>query len=855
MSKSIEYVEPLSNNILFTIKEYDYLDPIKKQKDNKFYNDLLLSIKKEIKEYDTYLKNKTILPLSDTNDIIMNEYIKCFSNNNIIVVYPNALKKNKEIKEKFFNLLNSNGNIYYVKPLKINFYHAYNLLFNLYAHSKRMKSNNQIVYKLNRLGFNINSNEEQDILIIVYQHLNKEQSINGSTTPFKSALRELFLNEDIKITKFDPKSDNYPRGYDYLHVNDSFHECINYSYLFLHKNTIDFIKNQHSWRLMSLTKGQELFNKFCKIIFTLPLSERNKIILMSSSVLFSYGIRNMNDIDGMVTNNIIITKKIIDDLEKNKIDIYYGGIQNIKDIYPSIQKNIEWENELNRRAKLFDAQNYNDLINNPEHHYYFMGIKMLKLDYDIIIRKLRKRPAQMSDLLILNRLLYINKNGIKLEIPTENKTFDEKTKTDVITTVNKNTYLDTIKYYLKIRYNLNINESDINTWINTSDNKQIYIEKPHNILIEPNLELKPLSLKNKKIDSLKELYSYGKNISNEKIIYPSKKELIENKYIEYTSILADNKPYAYKSEDWINNQFLCQKEPKEIYEKNSNRLRVLSFNVHNFITRCNQGIAPSYFNTLNMFQPGRNFKDFLSLFKYINADVICLQEFVPLFDKEINEDITDFDEIRKLNFEYINSEMKKLGYSYSCIANTNNGNFSSNEPRSYFTLCNAIYSKLPILEEKIFQLFINRNIVSIKINYNNKDIWILNTHSAYFSDTTPETISLNTDLVVLQFKTIKYIIENEFLNKMYKNLIFCGDFNINFFRKNNNYRYKNYDEIKSTMLEHFNNSFKIILPTNFSQNDQTDFILINKNSHIYPKYNLVVYSTISDHFPIFTDFQ
>jgi endonuclease/exonuclease/phosphatase family metal-dependent hydrolase len=857
MSKSIttEYIEPLSNNILFTIKEYDYLEPIKKQKDNNFYNDLLSSIKKEKKDYDSYLKNKTILPLSDTNDIIMNEYIKCFSDNNIIVVYPNALKKNKEIKEKFFKLLNSNGNIYYVKPLKINFYHAYNLLFNLYAHSKRMKTNNNIVYKLNRLGFNVDSIEDQDILIIVYQHLNKEQSINGSTTPFKSALRQLFLDEDIKNTQFDPKSDSYPRGYDYLHVNDSFHECINYSYLFLHKNTIDFIKKQHSWRLMLLTRGQELFNKLCRIIFTLPLYERNKIMLMSSTILFSYGIRNMNDIDGMVTDDIIITKKIINDLEKNNIDIYYGGIKNIKDISSSIEKNIEWENELNRRAKLFGASNYNELINNPNNHYYFMGVKMLKLDYDIIIRKLRQRPAQMTDLLILNRLLNINIQGFKLEIPLENKTFDEKTKTDVITTVNKNTYLETIKHYLKKRYNLNINESNINTWINTSENKQIYIEKPHNILLEPNLEKKPLSLENKKINSLKELYSYGKNISNDKIIYPSKKELIDSKYIEYTSILADDKPYIYKSEDWINNQFLCQKEPKEIYAKNSNRLRVLSFNVHNFITRCNQGIAPSYFNTLNIFQSGRNFKDFLSLFKNINADVICLQEFVPLFEKEINIDITDFDEIKKINFEHINNEMKKLGYFYSCIADANNGKFSSNEPRSYFMLCNAIYSKLPILEEKIFQLFINRNIVSIKINYNNKDVWILNTHSAYFSDTTPETIALNTDLVVLQFKTIKYIIENEFLKHEHKNLIFCGDFNINFFRKNNNYRYKNYDDIKNTMLEHFNNSFKIILPTNFSQNDQTDFILINKNAQLQPKYNLVVYSTISDHFPIFTDFQ
>jgi endonuclease/exonuclease/phosphatase family metal-dependent hydrolase len=856
MSKYIEYIEPLSTNSLFTIKEYDYLEPIKKQKDNKFYNDLLSSIKNEKKEYESYLKNKTILPLSDTNDIIMNEYIKCFSNNNIIILYPSALKKNKEIKEKFFKLLNKNGNIYYVKSLKINYYHAYNLIYNLYAHTNRMKTNNQIVYKLNRLGFNINSIKDNEILIIVYQHLNKEKNINGSTSPFKTELRQLFLDEDIKITKINPTSDNYPRGYDYLHVNDTFHECINYSYLFLHKNTIDFIKNQHSWRLMLLSKGQLKFNKLCKILFSLPLSERNKIMLISSTVLFSYGIRNMNDIDGIITDDVIISKKIIDNLEANNIDIYYGAINNIKDISPNIKKNTEWEDELNRRAKLFGATNYNELIENPEYHYYFMGIKMIKIDYDIMIRKIRKRPAQLTDLLIINRLLNINKEGFKLEIPEKTKEYDEKTESDVITSVNKDTYLDTMKYYLKTRYNLTINTSNINSWINTSENIQSYIEKPHNI---------PLNIPNgifinnqlPKINnniSHKDLYTFGKNISYESVIYPSQKELIEKKYIEYASILADNKPYIYKGEDWIDNPYICQKEINKIYPKN-NKLRVLSFNVHNFITRCNQGIAPLYFNNLNMFVNGRNIKNFISLFKNIDADVICLQEFVPLFEKEINIDITNYDEIKKLNFEYINSEMKKLGYSYSCIADINHGKFSENEPRSYFMLCNAIYSKLPILEEKIFQLFINRNIVSVKIKYNNKDIWILNTHSAYYSEQTPETIALKKDLVVLQFETIKYIIENEFLKNSEKNLIFCGDFNINFFKKGHNYRYKNYDEIKKLMLEHFNNSFKVNLPTNFSQNDQTDFILINKNSQLIPRYNLVVYSTISDHFPIFTDFQ
>jgi len=845
MSKFYQFIEPVNNNILFEIEQYDYLEPIIRQKDNKYFQSLLKSLDK--KEYKLYQQNKTILPTSETNDIIMTEYIKCFLNNNIIVVYPNAISKDKKIQKIFFDTLNKNGHVYYIKSLKISYYHAYNLLYSLYAHTERMKKNNQIIYKLNRLGFN-NDGNEYEILIVVYQHINKEHSINGSTSPFKSMLRNIFLNVDLENTKINPQFDTYPREYDYLHINDTLHECINYGYLFLHKNTIDFISNQQSWRLMKLYDGINMFNKFCKILFRLPLSEQNKIMLMSSSVLFSYGIRNMNDIDGIVNDTIKITNNIIDDFNTNKIDIYYGAIQNIESI-----KNTIWENELNKRAKLFSASNYNELLDDPKYHYYFMGIKMLKLEYEIMVRKMRMRPAQMTDLLIINRLLFMNYNsnkkgsGLELKIPNETIIYDENTKTDIVSTTNKNTYLKTCSNYLKTRYELNLTIDEVNTWIESSSKLQTYIETPNSIPIKTNIDFD--------LKTVKDLYSLGKNISFEKIIYPTIQQLIEKKYNSFSPIFADNKPYSYKGEDWIDNQYLCHREPKEIYPKNENRLRVMSFNVHNFITRCNQGIQPIFFNNLNMFENNRNFNNFLNLFKTINADVICLQEFVPILDTEIKNDISDYDVIQKINFEYINNEMKKLGYLYSCVADVNNGNFSINEPRSYFMLCNAIYSKLPILEEKVFQLFINRNIVSIKVNHNHKDIWILNTHSAYFDDDTPESIFYKKNMIVLQFETIKSIIENEYLNKSYKNLIFCGDFNINFFEKKNNYRYKNYDTIKNLILEHFNNSFRSILTTNFSQNEQTDFILIGKESVLYPKYSLVVYTTISDHFPIFTDFQ
>jgi endonuclease/exonuclease/phosphatase family metal-dependent hydrolase len=856
MNRFPPFFEPESTKILFEIEPYNYLEPLLRLKDNKYYQNIIKSLNQN--EYKLYQKNKVTLPQSDINDILMIEYIKCFSNNNIIVLYPKALSKSDKIKKTFFDTLDKNGNVYYSKTLKISYYHAYNLLFSLYGTTNRMKKNNQIIYKLNRLGF-INDGNEYDILIVVYQHLNKEQSINGSTSPFKSMLRNIFLNDDLDTVQIDPLFDMYPREYDYLHVNDSFHECIQYCLLFLHKNTFDFISNQQSWRLMKLYNGQYMFNNFCKILFRLPLSERNKIMLMSSTVLFSYGIRNMNDIDGIVDSTIEITKSIIDSFNTNKIDIYYGDITNILEIDSKQTKNEIWVEELNKRAKLFGASNYNDLLEDPKYHYYFMGVKMLNLEYEIMVRNIRRRPAQLVDLLIINRLLFMNYNSkkknakaLKIELPLETSVFDENTKKDIVTPINKNKYLQTCIHYLQKRYELYLTIDQVNLWISSSENIQIYNEIPNHISLKTEIKFEAISIL-QNLD-LKDLYSLGKNISSDKIIYPSVKELLEKKYISCDSILADNKPYTYKGEDWIDNQFLCNRQPKHVNPKDDTKLRVLSFNVHNFISRCNQGIQPIFFNNLNMFENGRKINEFLNLFKNINADIICLQEFVPIKEEIIN-DINDYDEIRKINFEYINNEMKKLGYIYSCIGDANQGKFSINEPRSYYMLCNAIYSKLPILEEKIFQLFINRNIISVKVNYNNKDIWILNTHSAYFNEDTSESISLKKDMVVLQFETIKYIVENEFLNNSYKNLIFCGDFNINLFEKKNNYRYKNYDSIKNLMLAHFNNSFRTSLTTNFSQNDQTDFILISKVSSIRPTHSLVYYSTISDHFPIFTDFQ
>ena len=43
-------------------------------------------------------------------------------------------------------------------------------------------------------------------------------------------------------------------------------------------------------------------------------------------------------------------------------------------------------------------------------------------------------------------------------------------------------------------------------------------------------------------------------------------------------------------------------------------------------------------------------------------------------------------------------------------------------------------------------------------------------------------------------------------------------------------------------------------PTNFSQEDVTDFILLSKNSNMKPIFNYTIHTSLSDHYPVVADF-
>lgn len=792
-------IKPLYENI----KYKDYFEPIKRysQENDNVFSDI---IKKE-----------------KIDDYVMQYYIKSTTDISIIVVYPSALKHPKLVN-KLIKKLEENGDIHYTKDIEMNYFMAYNMIYQLYSTEKRMKTNPLIQYKIERLGF-VNNDNFNTIKIIVYTLTNKEKPINGKSAEFKMELRDIFVQEDIKTTTYLPEQDKYPRGYDYLHVSDDNNQSYEYAGMFFHENSLKFLKRQKTWRLIDMYKTQKLLNLTKNFFYDYSLNEFEKLMIFSSGVLFTYGIREANDIDCvLIENNVIKPSDIETKLDKD-IDITYKGTKNY---------NQKWEDELNNRAKIFGAKNYKELVTNPKYYYYFMGFKIIRFKYDLILRFKRYRPAQFTDLLVIRQMFNF---GYKLKIPEKNITFNEQTMKDEEKIVDKNKFLETIKRYLETRYYIVINKQQIEQWINMN-----FTEKTNDDPIEYYSDLNGGNLDSESLNFFK-----IDDDSMKKYVYPSQVEIIKNGYEPNITIYSSDKPYLYPGEDFSFNAVNKSCKNKEFKIKPKNKgLRIASFNLHNFISRCNQGIAPLFGTALNPFEKPRDINKFINLFKQVNADIYCFQELVPVTEQNIEKDITDLEYIRNnFNFEYFNKLMENIGYKYRVIGSTQNGKFYDSENRSYYYLANGIYSKIKLNNPEVYSFkYLNRNVVTAEVVFNNKNIRIFNIHLEYYEK--------NNNYIIQQFIDLQKLVDS-FQNK---NSIICGDFNINIFNKNNGFRVKNWEEKTEYIRNNYNNAQKFYLPTNFSQNDQTDFIIFLKKSNLRTVYSFVVPTNISDHYMILSDF-
>jgi endonuclease/exonuclease/phosphatase family metal-dependent hydrolase len=434
-TKSWYYFPNLSP--IFNIKSYDYSSLV----------DKLININHFYKNYQKIAKHFDGKPIKITKSLEKNrpyiedmliQFIKCRPNMKVITVWP-AIDFSLHSKE-MVKILQENGDLYYEKEIFLNYWEAMSLMFQIYLTTDRNKTIDHLDYNVKQKGWEKND-EKKRVVIIFYEH-KKGGEISGSESDFKTKLRSFWKTNEI-------------RPYDILHINDFFQETVDYATIYLNDNSLNLLTKQNIIQLIRNNSYDQLvyINTLKKSLYeNFSQSELINFIFLSSIILYVYGLRKFNDIDGFIYPMTIKNKDFNDrynklyDVSSNSflpcVDISYEGSKAYEDY------TIKFYDKL---GHIFDKIKYEDVVFNPNYHFYFFGLKMHLIEFEIIKRIYRFKPSSWADLVMIRDKL--NYPIVFPKIPEKIKYRDNK--------IEKNRLIDTILCYIKMRYHTYKKKVDI----------------------------------------------------------------------------------------------------------------------------------------------------------------------------------------------------------------------------------------------------------------------------------------------------------------------------------------------------------------------------------------------------------
>ena len=436
MESKIECIE--SRNIKNFFENYSkiypyykkYLDYLKYfNNDNTFSFEKTGSIMFQIKE--------------NIEDMILH-YLKSIKNIKTIVLWPESKFYSRDIN-KLVNLLKSKGKIYYQKQTWLSYSSAQSLIYQLYIHTDRNKTFNHLNFNVEQKGWK-NRNMKLPIKIFFYEYLGDQNEISGSLATFKNELRDTLKTNEMRI-------------YDILHINDTFQEALDNSSIFLNNNSIKLLSKMNMKRFIEInnsssgTKSVMMVNTLKKILFNnFDLISINRFIFNSSIVLYTHTQRAVNDIDGYVFMGK--TEQIFNEQYEK---FFYADSNNSFPTFDLSAKGTpRYEDYItkfyDKVANILKISDYDEVIFNPQYHYYFFGLKINILQLEIIKKMYRYKPKSYADLIALNVL---KKCNIKFpKIPQEIKYYYKDS-------VNEKYIIKNISHHLKSLYNIDISVEDI----------------------------------------------------------------------------------------------------------------------------------------------------------------------------------------------------------------------------------------------------------------------------------------------------------------------------------------------------------------------------------------------------------
>jgi hypothetical protein len=403
------------NPLFDNIKEWDYKKPIKELA--KYYKESCSKhftlLEKKLKDYKIG-KNETIHNFDGVLDEIMYYYIQSRPNISVITVFPSY---NKRKINEIIEFLQKYGNVYGVKNINLSQNAARNLIYQLYFDQHNLKKND-IIHKANLTGWFEDSDRE--INVIIFENKSKE-NISGKDAFLKHRLRCFISKVDFKPTgELIPYEEKMVKNS--AHINDTFFEAIMYGGIYFNQNSLDFLKEQILPRYLSVyfDESRVRIIKFRNWLYqNIQLIDLIRFLFFSGIVLFSYGIRRTQDVDGIIeaepktgtkTKNFgkIIDKNFYD--EKSKIFDYVDI--SMKDSQYWLEEFDEYNKKWAEKCKVDD---FSDFILNSVNNYQFLGLKIIKMDYEIIKRQIYPTTGTIIDLIMINEL-YEKKIPVSIDI-------------------------------------------------------------------------------------------------------------------------------------------------------------------------------------------------------------------------------------------------------------------------------------------------------------------------------------------------------------------------------------------------------------------------------------------------------
>ena len=263
------------------------------------------------------------------------EYCKLKPNTYVVCLFPVVNNKLSEV----YDILRSNGDVFYSKQITLNTTGAFNLMRELYLGEKWAGD-----WRNNYAGFR----EKADLCFSDY-------------SPVNVVLINLDSADIAKKIKQKTRS-LFNKGNHSVHINDTHEQSVRISKTIFNNNSIHYINNTNP---VNYKTFNTCMNEFYKEITIRGLNVDDYCVV-GSAPLAAYGLRECKDLDYLHFDQKLIK-----------------GTQDL----------IHSHNEYGVGRYHLDRE---DIIYNPENYFYHRGIKFASLN---VIRKLKEQRNEPKDII------------------------------------------------------------------------------------------------------------------------------------------------------------------------------------------------------------------------------------------------------------------------------------------------------------------------------------------------------------------------------------------------------------------------------------------------------------------------